>query len=134
MRKKHYLAMAVLVAALIGALWLWYSRDTATASAPSGLIARVSTTSVFHLEAGVADHLFGFATSTLCGSRVISTGPLAIRIGFMDGATATPSSGHVQAASTTVAYDAQVYGCGRYTAYPMSSDGSTAILTIVESQ
>mgnify|MGYP001612020141 FL=1 len=74
-----------------------------------------------------------------CSSRVISTQGKAIMLSFGDRpnypagnrATTTVSGtlGFLQAASTTVTYDASVYGCGSVSAYGF--DSSTTI-TIAE--
>lgn len=80
------------------------------------------------------------ATSSACSSRTISTGGAGIRLSF---ATTTPfngtpyfqvttsvTAGHIQAASTTVVYDSQFWGCG---AIQIWSDAAQ-VITIGETQ
>lgn len=72
-----------------------------------------------------------FSATTNCKARVISTRETALMVVF--GATTTLNAGdigtssvsatigHVQAASTTVAYDGGIYGCGEWWAFGFSS-------------
>src|SRR3990167_9604830 len=50
-----------------------------------------------------------FSATNGCTSRVISTGPRAIMLSF-GSTTPTGSDGHWQGASTTVAYDSEIFG------------------------
>jgi disulfide bond formation protein DsbB len=70
-----------------------------------------------------------FATST-CAARTITTSASPVMLTFSDitGQTPTGSLGHLQAASTTVTYDAGLYGCGRLKVY---SD-ATQLITVSE--
>jgi hypothetical protein len=72
-----------------------------------------------------------FATST-CASRIITTSAAPVMMTFSDyaGQTPTGSFGHLQAASTTVAYDAGVYGCGLVKVF---SQG-TQVITVTETR
>lgn len=92
------------------------------ASAPSGLQTSVATTSV---NGVTQTQSRVFATST-CNSRIVTTGATAVMIGFSDvqGFLPTNSSGHLQLASTTVAYDSGVYGCD---AWRVASQGNSTI-------
>jgi hypothetical protein len=59
-----------------------------------------------------------FASTPFCNNRVVTTQGTEIKVLFGDaiGLTATSVSatvGHLQAASTTVSYDASLYGCGK---------------------
>lgn len=103
--------------------------DSVLGSAPSGLPSTVATTS--SPTVGTTAVLV-FATSTNCASRVISTRQDAIRILFSDYAGQTPSDtiGHVQAASTTVAYDSGIYGCNAVKIYSYA----TQVITVTETR
>ena len=66
-------------------------------------------------------------TAKTCASRVISTVGQGIMLDF-NGGTPTGSFGLWQGASTTVAYDAEQYGCGAVTVYgQVSSTTITAV-------
>jgi len=67
-----------------------------------------------------------FATST-CLTRVVTTYASPVMITFSDriGQTPTATFGHLQAASTTVVYDASEYGCGLYKMYGFVSTAIT---------
>lgn len=67
-----------------------------------------------------------FATST-CAARTISTVASPIMITFTDaqGKVPTATFGVLQAASTTVAYDASQYGCGAVRIYSFVSSAIT---------
>lgn len=70
--------------------------------------------------------LFTDETSATCKSRVITTSASPIMISFDDttgfgSTTISGAAGHLQAASTTVAYDSALYGCGLMSAFAFSS-------------
>lgn len=92
---------------------------TAEAGAPDGIAAIVATSSEPTVAAS-AQVLF--STST-CMSRVISTSASPIMLTFSDwnGSSPTALIGAVQAASTTVVYNASLYGCGLFKAYSFAS-------------
>ena len=79
-------------------------------SAPAGLPATVATSSI---AAVTTNATTVFATSS-CAARIITTSASPIMITFSDnhGSVPTGSFGHLQSASTTVAYDSGQYGCG----------------------
>lgn len=58
-----------------------------------------------------------FSASDTCSSRIISTTyqPIMLAFGRLSVATTSldQSIGHIQTASSTVAYDSDIYGCGR---------------------
>lgn len=94
-------------------------------AAPSGLPSTVATSS-FYAITSTQSRLF--ATSTACASRIISTaGGGGILLTFADDDIPTSSYGHWQGASTTVAYDSGLYGCGAVRGY--SSVSQTITLT-----
>lgn len=92
----------------------------AGAASPAGYPAQVATTSL--LAVGPSNNMFAFGTTTResafnCAARVISTDYQPIRISFasLSSTTLSTSVGIYQPASTTVAYDAGIYGCGYVT-------------------
>lgn len=74
-----------------------------------------------------------FSSNETCNARVVTTqGTSAVMLSFGDKTNGDFSSttlagtiGHLQAASTTVSYDAGIYGCGRWTAYAWASSTLT---------
>ena len=111
-------ALAVLVIAVMA--FFYYSGEV-EGRAPTGLQVDFATSGPVNL--GDQTALMAIATSTGCSARVITTRASDILLAFADG-VATPTSanmqGHFQGASTTVAYDADTYGCGRIIAFPMN--------------
>ena len=103
--------VAVLVAYIMG-----MKTQPALAAAPSGLEATVATTSQLNIGAGGVITLL--ATST-CTSRVVTTSGSAVMLTMTDRLGQTPDGdfGHLQLASTTIAYDSGLYGCGLIKAY-----------------
>lgn len=96
------------------------SPKLASAANPAGYPAQVATTSI--LAVGPSNNMYAFGTTTResaynCSARVISTDYQPIRISFasVSSTTLSTSVGIYQAASTTVAYDAAIYGCGYVT-------------------
>lgn len=100
------------------------------ASAPIGLPAQVATSST--LAVGPSNNMFAFGTTTresayMCAARVITTDFNPIRVSFasLSSTTLSTSVGFYQAASTTVAYDGGLFGCGYVTVRGLT--GSTTI-------
>lgn len=100
----------------------------ASASAPSGSESTVATSS----PVLVGPHLVGTSTKSIvmsatgnCASRIITTTDRAIYLSFgvVSSSTIVASSttGHLQATSTTVAYDSGLYGCGLWSAVAIAS-------------
>ncbi len=115
------LSLIALATIFAGSLFVLSAR----ASAPAGIPASVATTSPA-IVGTTASTIF--ATST-CTARIISTqaSPIMLTFGDNQGATPTGGYGNWQAASTTVAYDSGLYGCGAVKAY--SYTASTLTLT-----
>ena|SRR3990167_4785155 len=69
--------------------------------------------------------------TTSCVARIISTGVVGVHLTFSDtaGDTLTGRMGHIQAASTTVNYNSNVYGCGLVR---VRSDGAATQIRITE--
>ena len=107
------IAGALLIGIIIGGLWF---NNSALGSAPPGAPATVATSTAQSVTVAVAELLF--ATSS-CSSRIVSTQGDAIKLTFSDFRGDVPSQtvGHVQAASTTVAYDSGLYGCNAVKVY-----------------
>jgi hypothetical protein len=117
---------AVLFGSLIFAAFIFFmllsSVRNADAAAPAGYNASVATTST--LAVGPLNNMYAFGVSSssvpsleqryTCAARVISTSGSAIMISFGSQSSTTLSQtvGHWQPASTTVAYDGGLYGCG----------------------
>lgn len=95
----------------------------ARAGAPSGLPSTIATTS--NPTVGTTAVLV-FATST-CASRVVTTVASPVMITFSDAQGKIPTAlfGHLQPASTTVAYDSGQYGCGAVRMYGFTSSAIT---------
>lgn len=117
-------ALAILV--LAGVLLV---KPTATAlggafTGTSAYLQSAATTSVnsFTGTTTPAVTLFSAKTDGSCKSRVVSvpgTSPIVISFGdtsILSSTTLSTISGVLQAASTTVTYDGELYGCGRMTA------------------
>jgi hypothetical protein len=123
--------IAVVASALLlagTALYFFVGVPRALSSAPSGLPATVATTSPAAVS---TTQSLVIGTSSACASRVISTKASAIMLTFSDaqGQVPTGTYGFVQAASTTVAYDSGLYGCGAVRAYSFASDTITVTET-----
>ena len=119
---------------VIGMLLFWmvwlFRPELAQSSTFLGGTARMATSSAFTFDGGVRAAEQIIATSS-CSSRVITTKTSPITLTFADGmGTASERFGHLQAASTTAAYDAERYGCGRITAYPFDVGAEQTTITI----
>ena len=91
----------------------------------SATVLQVATTSIASVGT-TASTLF--ATST-CAARVISTVEKPIMLTFSDYAGQTPTGtfGHLQSASTTVNYDAGLYGCGRVRVFGFDASSTITV-------
>lgn len=83
--------------------------DVTLGSAQDGVVAQLSTTTLATVGPGVATL---FATSSTCTTRVVTTLAQPVMISFDSAFAPTGVRGHLQGASTTVAYDSGLYGCG----------------------
>lgn len=72
-----------------------------------------------------------FSTTTNCTSRTITTYANPITLTFSDYAAQLPTAlfGHLQSASTTTNYPAEVYGCNLWRAYGFAA---TTSITVTE--
>jgi hypothetical protein len=113
-----------LVALFVIASFLLLGSASVSASAPSGLPATIATSSNPTVTTSAA---LVFATSTACASRVITTYASPVMITFTDriGQTPTGTFGHLQPASSTVAYDSGLYGCGAVKIYSFATQAIT---------
>lgn len=133
--KTQTLAITFLGLAIIalGAILLLKPLYQAQGSAFPGSVATISTATT--TTVGPDTNVTIFSTNKSCTSRIITTNYTAIRFTTGDvtgfgSTTLANGNGLTQAASTTVAYDGGIYGCGRWTA---ESIASTSI-TIIENQ
>ncbi len=119
--------IATAVVAIVFMVYLTLQETkVAFASAPSGLPATetIATTTLV----GPQQNIQLFAKSGTCSSRVVTTVGSGIMLIFADpsggdvsSTTLSGQKGFLQAASTTVAYDSGIYGCGRVFGYGFSS-------------
>lgn len=98
----------------------------AGASAPSGLPASIYK--VTNIEVGPQANTLVFSSTDRCSSRIISTVGSSIMLNFAStSAQATSTAylsefvGHIQGASSTVAYDSGIYGCPNVGIYGVAS-------------
>lgn len=117
---NSYTYLIAILALLVGG-FIGYSLapEKADAAAWPNTSATVATTSAQAVTAVTAELLFATSTANSCLARVITTQGDGIKLTFSDYNNPTPSNtvGHFQAASTTVAYDASIYGCNAVKVY-----------------
>lgn len=125
--QKHLLSagIALIVTIIIA---LSFGQFRAIASAPSGLPAVVATSSQMTVNTTAS---LIMATSS-CAARIVTTTASPVTLSFSDIQGFVPSGlqGHLQPASTTVAYDSGLYGCGAVRAYSFVA----GTLTITETR
>lgn len=123
--------LAIIVSAL-SLIIVFSSKEQQLKGAPTGLystLAVATTTAVGPQQVKTI-----FSSNTQCTSRVVGTAGQAVMLTFGDpvngdvsSTTLTSMVGHWQGASTTVSYDAEIYGCGRWSAFGVAA--STTITT-----
>lgn len=114
-RPKNLLLGFVFAASIVLLAWfISINTKEIQGGAPSGLYAGTSSIDDVIFASTTAGTLFQ-ATAN-CTSRVVSTASTTIQISF---GSSTPSAtrGAWQGASTTVAYDGEIYGCGYWRVY-----------------
>lgn len=123
---KYGMIGAIFIAALVCLMAIAFR--PAFASAPSGLPANLTSAASLTVSTTALQLA---ATSTTCSARIVSTGNSAVMLGFSAyaGTTTTGSVGVWQGASTTVAYDSGLYGCGQLSAYSYTSSLVDVIVT-----
>lgn len=131
MKTLKYTGMGLSLMLMAGLIVSFTNFSPLLASAPSGLPANVATTSA--LTIGVATgSTVAMATSTNCAARIITTAQEAITVTFSDYAGDVPTGtfGHLQNASTTVAYDGGIYGCNAIKIFGFG----TQLVTVTETR
>lgn len=115
----------VLVLGIVAVAVVSQTAMTALGAAPSGLPATVGTSTTRHLAA--ATPTLVFPTSTNCAARIITTASSTAMISFSDKQSLVPSptAGHYQAGSTTVAYDSGIFGCDAVRIYSFTAQQIT---------
>lgn len=130
-RKGKILLYISIIAVALWMLWGFrYQTNQTVGEAPSGLNSSVATSSTVIVGPDIWVNLF--ATTTPCTSRIVTTYSQPVTIAFSTSsayvtATSTPDTGHIQSASTTVAYDSGIYGCGRWVAYGVEASTTVTI-------
>jgi hypothetical protein len=118
----------ILVAAcalFIGVIFVTFQASQLSAAQPD-LEARIAKTSTSSVGVYASSEIAREVTS--CASRVITTNE-RIYLSFDEDFTPTgPTAGHYQAASTTVTYESDLFGCGAITARA----GATTTITMTE--
>src|SRR3990167_395168 len=133
--------ISLLAVALIVILSLVTSKtkDNLLKGAPPGLPARSASSSIVNVGVDIESLLFSGSSDGVarnCASRVISTraNPILINFHGTSNNTATTTilsslEGHFQGASTTVAYDGGLYGCGWWGARSVVAGTTTITIT-----
>ena len=117
------------------ALWVMSTTQKVQGSAPQGMRALIASSTVTAIV-GTSSVTTLFTASSVCTTRVITTYAQPIMLKFASssfGITSEPPTstfGHLQAASTTITYDAGLYGCTEVGAIALEVDSSVASTTI----
>lgn len=130
MKKEYlYLTIAFLVGVLLAVLII-PQRGLPLGGSSPGLNPSVASTTSFSLATpGVVRQIT--STTTTCASRIVTTdNGGGIGLNFNDQPLRDGFYGHWQAASTTVIYDGELYGCGVMRARSVAS----STVTVTETQ
>lgn len=131
--KSITLSIGALIVFGIVAILMTLQSQQAMGSAFTGSVATLSSATT--TTVGPDTNVTIFNSTKSCTSRIVTTNYAAIRFTTGDVAgfgstTLANGNGLTQAASTTVAYDGGIYGCGRWTAEAIASTS----ITVVENQ
>lgn len=124
---KNKLLFAAAIMFAVGVIGLLLASTQSASAQSAGLHSRIASSST--IVVGIQQNQTLFTANDICAARVISTAAEAIMLSFSSAITPSGTEGHVQAASTTVVYPAEQYGCGAVTAY-----GHTGSTTITKSE
>ena len=127
--------LLVIIAALGGG-----AVSTQLGGSPGNLPSQVATSSAMEIGRGpsnlIATTTTVFGNNALCSARVVTTGSDPIILAFsggVEGQHATTSlqlgQGHLQAASSTVTYGSDVFGCGAWLAASVGAGSTTVNIT-----
>ena len=126
MRKYTNIIISIMMVLFIGLL------ASLVISANKNADAAVTNTAIAYLATTTSSVSVGPATTTSifvvkynCANRVISTKGQGIMIGFQS--SSTQNVGFWQAASTTVSYPSNQYGCGAWNAFGLVASTSITI-------
>ena len=125
--------LVLLGVALVGLL-AWWAPSTipkSLGSSPQGTQTLYATSSVLTLVQAVPLTMFA---SSSCTARLVTTiaQPITIRMSDNNQFSWGSNLGIFQAASTTVLYDAQSYGCGLWTGFGANTAATSGVNVIVE--
>lgn len=121
---------------LLGAIFtgIQTAPDLSLGGAGEGLAATLNSATTTTVGPQAVSRVTIFSKVPDCSARVITTNYAAIWLNFdepkvtgnISSTTLSNAAGHYQAASTTVAYDGEIYGCGKVTGYAIASTTITA--------
>lgn len=129
---KNIITLAVIIGIVFIASLVLNSTREVMSSAPQGMMAIVASSTV-KATVGPDAPTTLFNKDLSCANRMITTYANPILLTFatstdLDQTVApTATFGHLQAASTTVAYDAGLYGCGVWQAYGYNASTTITI-------
>lgn len=109
-----------------------FNSYNAKASSPAGMATLIASSTVKAIV-GPSNAVTLFNFNVDCASRVITTYANPIMFTFATSSdlssTVKPTGtfGHYQAASTTIAYDSGIYGCGLWQAYGFGASTTISI-------
>lgn len=113
------------IAILISIMAIFFSLKKQDLNLKGTVYSRVATSST--VSVGVQEVKTLFSIRNSCSSRIISTVAQPIMLSFHTDITPTALIGHLQAASTTVAYPSDDYGCGTVKAYGFNASSTLTI-------
>lgn len=121
------------VAALVAGFSFWFSQPVESAGF-FGYAARVQSATTTSVGGQTSTTIFSASSDDSCKSRIITTGATPVRLSFGEvtgfgSTTLSVTVGHYQAASTTIAYDSGLYGCGWWTGRAI---GATTTVIVTE--
>lgn len=117
---KKYLIFLIIIAGVAG--YFAFKKEPQLKGYSYSGVATSSTISV-----GVQEVKTLFSNRNTCSSRIISTVVQPIMLSFHTDITPTALIGHLQAASTTVAYPSDNFGCGVVKAYGFNASTTITI-------
>lgn len=117
--------ISVLIATCLAVIFFGSQHSSRLGNAGTGITAAVATTSI--IAVGPQNVRTLAAATPSCSSRVVTTVAQPVMLSFNPLIAPNGLQGHLQAASTTVAYDSGIYGCDLLSAYGYNASTSITV-------
>jgi hypothetical protein len=116
------IALAVFALIALGLVFVQFTNHAYGNTITQGIVPQIASSSL--MVTGPQSAVTLFAKNSGCAVRIVTTLANPIMLSFTSTLTPNATTGHLQTASTTVAYENGIYGCGQLSAYGFNASTS----------